>query len=208
MRSSLEKEGSDDDSSRIGSELLERLRRLDPQAVAEFVGRYKAQVCRQTKITLRHSGVFARPRGNEDEFQTQIESHFNSALSRILLKIRDGQLNCDLQPVVYMNKIIKNRCVDKRGRDRLRNHQSAGELDTLIASQTMPDDVAAECELIEKYSGMLDQLTDWEQYLVQLRIFENMPYSQISQILSVPVHTLRARFSDVLRKLRILGKDT
>lgn len=94
------------ESVSIGVDLLNRLRVGEASAVAEFVALYKEQVCRQARITLRHS-VRGQLR-DEDAFQTVVESMFNSALHRILSNIREGQLDCDLRPVAYMSRMIQH----------------------------------------------------------------------------------------------------
>ena len=187
----------------IGEDLLIRLRSGDPAAVTDFVDRYKEQVCRQTRITLRHSIA----RTNGDTFQTMVESMFNSVLHRLITKIREGELDCDLRPVAYMSRMIQNRWLNQKRKEDRHKHEAVENLDTLRVSDSLPDDVVAETELVEKYARLMGELTEWEQSLVKFRLNEQLPYSEISKVLFVSEHVLRARFADVVKKLRKLGGD-
>ena len=190
------------ESVRIGVDLLNRLRVGEAAAVTEFVALYKEQVCRQARITLRHS-VRSQVR-DDDAFQTIVESMFNSALHRILTNIREGQLDCDLRPVAYMSRMIQHRWLNQKRKENRRKHEPVDNLDNIKTADPLPDDVVAERELIEKYQKLLGELTEWEQSLIQFRVGQQLPYAQISKIFLVSEHVLRARFADTVKKLRLL----
>lgn len=94
--------------------------------------------------------------------------------------------------------------MNQKRKENRRKHEPVENLDNIKAADPPPDDVVAERELIEKYQKLLGGLTEWEQSLIQFRVGQQLPYAEISKIVLVSEHVLRARFADTVKKLRLL----
>lgn len=71
-------------------------------------------------------------------------------------------------------------------------------------SSTTPED-----EIIEKYSAieLLCTLSDKDRFLVEMRIFQEMPFSEIATLTGEVDATLRSRFFRIISKLRLSVKN-
>jgi RNA polymerase sigma-70 factor (ECF subfamily) len=48
----------------------------------------------------------------------------------------------------------------------------------------------------------LSQLTEVHREVIELGVFQDLPYAEISEILSIPVGTVKSRMSNALKKLK------
>jgi RNA polymerase sigma-70 factor (ECF subfamily) len=53
----------------------------------------------------------------------------------------------------------------------------------------------------------VSQLSEPLRDVVELGVFQDMPYAEISEILSIPVGTVKSRMSNALKKLKEIFDD-
>jgi RNA polymerase sigma-70 factor (ECF subfamily) len=80
--------------------------------------------------------------------------------------------------------------------------ESQDFLDTLADGGLGPDTTSDMSELHKRALEALAELPEIYRETVILRIFENLPYSEIAAVTGAPVGRLRVRMHEALRKLR------
>lgn len=190
--------------SRIDPQLLQRLRAGDALAAAEFLELYKDAVCERLGINLRRfsDGNYRRPMSN-DSFRSEVESQFNNAYTKVMEKIRKGELDDSLSPVAYMTVIASNQWID-RARARSRNPSvPIDDAPDLAVEEDLDQDLMAQ-EIIEAFHRSIDLFSEKEQAIFRLRYIEDKSVEEIAEHLGLEKKSVRARSSDVIKRLRRL----
>lgn len=71
-----------------------------------------------------------------------------------------------------------------------------------------PDDVAEQNEERRRLREALEQLTEPHRLVFELAVYQELPYAEVSEILGIPVGTVKSRMHNAVRALRgILAEE-
>ena len=72
-----------------------------------------------------------------------------------------------------------------------------------------PDDVAERNEERRRVRGALEQLTEPHRLVFELAVYQELPYAEVSDVLGIPVGTVKSRMHNAVRALReiLAGAD-
>ncbi len=108
-------------------------------------------------------------------------------------------------------RIARNAWIDHRRRGAARPPSVAGgDTDEDGAPPPVPDggpgpvERASRSEEAGRVQAALDQLSDAHRLVFELGVQQELPYAEISDLLSIPVGTVKSRMFHALRKLREL----
>jgi len=97
--------------------------------------------------------------------------------------------------------ILKNLCLNFL-RDRKRKNETEYlEFEEDGSSQSSPDNILENKELIEKLQEALDDLSFEDREVIILKEFEDHTYKEIAEILSIPVGSVMSRLFYARKKL-------
>ena len=68
--------------------------------------------------------------------------------------------------------------------------------------EEQPDTQLPQLCVREDVRWALSQLTEVHREVIELGVFQDLPYAEISEILSIPVGTVKSRMSNALKKLK------
>ncbi len=100
-------------------------------------------------------------------------------------------------PEVYVRKVMVNTWLtwNRRG---WRRERAMAEL----PEYPVPGDVAADVVVRMAIRGALGSLTDRQRAVLVLRVFDDLPETQVAQVLDCAVGTVKSTMSKALAKLR------
>lgn len=181
---------------RAEGDSLDRFRRGDPRAFEELVEEFAPGIVR----LFRRHGV--DPASSEDLAQEvfvrlyRTQSRYEST----------GRLK------VYLYKIARNVWLDWRRmrtqRPRARSFESPGDLVGLAPAAYLrhpaigPAEALAGRDAARLLHELLARLAEGERLVLELALFEEMPYAEIAATLLIPEGTVKSRVHHALRKLR------
>lgn len=140
----------------------------------------------------------------------EAEDVFQATFLSVHLRIEQFEQGRRFRPWLYA--IASNKAIDFMRRNK--RHQ-IGSLNTalshsdgdetlmhkLASNQAQPDLCAERNENASRVRDALSQLNEPTQQLIQLAFFQEMKYADISEILRIPVGTVKSRVFTAIRKL-------
>ena len=140
----------------------------------------------------------------------EAEDVFQATFLSVHLRIEQFEQGRRFRPWLYA--IASNKAIDYMRRNK--RHQ-IGSLNTalsnsdgdetlmhkLASDQALPDECAERNENASRVREALSQLNEPTQQLIQLAFFQEMKYADISEILRIPVGTVKSRVFTAIRKL-------
>ncbi|MEN8041316.1 MAG: RNA polymerase sigma factor [Actinomycetota bacterium] len=110
-----------------------------------------------------------------------------------------------IEPWLY--QIVRNQVRDQARRDRIRRHDS---LDVWISEgkpeprdrNPEPSETAEQHELQLSVWRAISELADAQREIIVLRDYHGLPYSEIAEVLSIPVGTVMSRLHTARKNLR------
>lgn len=180
------------------TELARRCIRADKSAWDQLVVRYTHLVYHVMIRCAHKNGATLRPQEMEDLHN----DFFLSLLEDDCRRLRQFQGKSRLS--TYLGRIIYNRTVDHfRGRH---NHAPLEDLFLSTGAdctdESSPLDKAISNELIGLIRECMPRLPQKDQWILDLRIFQERSVNQIADELDLKVETARARIQRALRKLK------
>jgi RNA polymerase sigma-70 factor, ECF subfamily len=161
-----------------------------PQTIAELSGFIRTN---QNRL-VRHA--FFRL-GNKEEAEDVVQE----VMIRIYQE-RESRTNVE-NPLSYVFRMVYNACID-----RLRKSPVTGSAVSLeSAGSTKINHMNREQEIIareeyERLNRILKEIPGEQAEVIRLRIFDELSFTEISELLKVPVTTIKSRFSYGITKLR------
>lgn len=140
----------------------------------------------------------------------QAEDVFQSTFLSVHLRIDQFESGRRFRPWLYA--IASNKAIDFMRRNR--RHQLVS-LDSKISSATSddsilqqlsgdeqtPDTLASQNETRDQVRAAVGELNDSTQQLIQLAFYQGLKYSDIAEILEIPLGTVKSRVFTAIRKL-------
>lgn len=170
-----------------------------PQLFEQLVRRYEREIYTYLRRFL----------GDAQEAEDVFQATFLS----VHLRIEQFEQGRRFRPWLYA--IASNKAIDFMRRNK--RHQ-IGSLNTtlsnsdgddtlmqkLASSQELPEQHAERNENASRVRDALSQLNEPTQQLIQLAFFQEMKYADISEILKIPVGTVKSRVFTAIRKLNAI----
>lgn len=168
--------------------LLRAARAGDPAAWREVVERY-----------ARRLFALAKSRCHDADMAEEVTQ---SVLATVALKIAGGEYTDLGKFESWLFRVAMNRIRDQVR--RMKRSPFVPAPDGMIESSAAPRATGADEATIELLRWALEQLSDQDRRIVELRHHGQMSFKQIADILDEPLGTLLARHHRALRKLREL----
>ena len=103
----------------------------------------------------------------------------------------------------WIYSIARNHCLDMLRKERTQLKVVAeSHREEYESPYRGPEETLILSERANQLNALIESLDQQDQQLVFLRFFEEMPYREISSVLSIPVGTLKYRIHSIRRKLR------
>ena len=107
----------------------------------------------------------------------------------------------------WIYTIARNRRIDQaRSAQRAPPEASEEEVDQ-VDEQPLPDETLVAAEISEKVRGAMKLLSEEQQEVLRLSYFEDLSQSEISQVLGLPIGTVKSRTRLAFRRLRDMLGD-
>jgi RNA polymerase sigma-70 factor, ECF subfamily len=135
--------------------------------------------------------------GNKEEAEDVVQE----VMIRVYQE-RESRTNVE-NPLSYVFRMVYNACID-----RLRRSPVTGSAVSLeSAGSTKINHMNREQEIIareeyERLNRILKEIPGEQAEVIRLRIFDELSFTEISELLKVPVTTIKSRFSYGIIKLR------
>jgi RNA polymerase sigma-70 factor, ECF subfamily len=140
----------------------------------------------------------------------QAEDVFQATFLSVHLRIDQFEKGRRFRPWLYA--IASNKAIDSMRRNKrfqavsLDAKQSHNDSDDTISqnlpgNESTPDEKAIRIETSTKVRAALEQLNEPTQQLIHLAFYQGMKYSDIAQILQIPLGTVKSRVFTAIRKL-------
>jgi RNA polymerase sigma-70 factor, ECF subfamily len=109
------------------------------------------------------------------------------------------------EPLLYLYRCVRNVAIDRaRSRQRRLRHETAATRRTTQEKTAGPPDVLVQQSEMERgIQDALSKLPREQREVVVLRIWSDMTFNQISQVLSIPLSTAHALFGTAMRRLHV-----
>lgn len=165
------------------SVLVKKIRGGDKEALSEIIDRYLPQL----------TAFFRYLRAPESTLEDLVQDTFIRMMDKIDL-YDDGK-----KFSTWLLTLAKNLFIDQCRKENRR---------TEIRKELFADKnpvVSVEDEVVGKYTAeeVLKNLSSDERLLVELRVFQGVPFSDISELTGEVEATLRSRFFRILSRLRL-----
>ena len=153
----------------------------DPEAFEEIVGRHKSMV---------YSLVFHFFRSRElaEDIAQEVYLELFKNLDRIV---------SDMHLSFWLRQAVTRKCIDHTRRLKHRRHQALEEI-TEPGSEPQESDPFLAAVLRKKVAALPDKM----RMVVILRFQEDLKLSEISQLLDMPVNTVKTTLRRALARLR------
>ncbi len=176
------------------SDLLARFQEGDPSAFNELV----------QEMGPRLKGYFFRQGAQSTTAEDLVQHVFLKAFQSRSRYQESGRLDA------YLLRIARNLWIDhcRRRRPLTLGESFPEEVDTAPS----PWEEGHAQDRAQLLHAALDRLDDPTRELVELAIFQQLPYREVGEIMNIPVGTVKSRVHYVLQKLRlqlqpVLGLD-
>ncbi len=172
----------------IPDELLIRCKENDATAFGELLKKY-----RNYAFTLAFRILV-----NEDDSKDVVQEAFIRIWKHI------GKYNFQVKFTTWLYKIVVNICYDKL-RDKKRKQQyelQEWELDSLIDKNDLGKSLESE-EFMKILKTISNELPDKQRIVFVLRDLEEMNIEQVSEILNMPVHSVKTNLVYARKKIRL-----
>jgi RNA polymerase sigma-70 factor, ECF subfamily len=148
---------------------------------------------------------------NASDFERLVHRYvFQATFLSVHLRIDQFEKGRRFRPWLYA--IASNKAIDYLRRNR--RHQAAsldakfqsGDSDESMITQlegnvAAPDDVAIVNETSARVRAAVEELSGPTQQLIQLAFYQGMKYSDIAEVLQIPLGTVKSRVFTAIRKL-------
>ena len=163
----------------INKEIIEQAKGGDERSMAELFMTYKDYVMRSAFIMLR----------SRDEAEDVTENVFY----KVFTNLQSFDMERDFHP--WLSRIIRNECYTflKKNRRQITNTDSW--LDTITSEDTHP-------ETIHLVQSVLEQLSQKEREIIQLRFYQELTFEEIAKVLSTSVGNVKVRIHRAIKKLK------
>ncbi len=164
--------------------LIERIRLGDQDCLERLVDRYIPQL----------AGFFAYLRAPEMHIDDLVQETFEKVL-RNLDKYDDSKPFFS-----WLLTIGRNHYFDQCRREKRKSEFQQSAIPEIFMS---PED-----EIVDRETAaeLLRELSDGDRFLLELRVFQQMPFAEIAELTGEVEGTLRSRFFRLLGRLRISGR--
>jgi len=163
--------------------IVRKIRAGDVNALERLIDRYMNQLM----------GFFRYLRAPESMVEDLVQETFERVIRK--LDAYDEQKKFSAWLLTVGRNLYFDQCRrETRKREHLQQQQAACE------SASSPED-----EVVERQtaSELLKTLTPQEKFLVDLRVFQGMPFAEIAELTGEVEVTLRSRFFRIMGRLRI-----
>ncbi len=163
----------------INKEIIEQAKGGDERSMTELFMAYKDYVMRSAFIMLR----------SRDEAEDVTENVFY----KVFTNLQSFDMERDFHP--WLSRIIRNECYTflKKNRRQITNTNSW--LDTITSEDTHP-------ETIHLVQSVLEQLSQKEREIIQLRFYQELTFEEIAKVLSTSVGNVKVRIHRAIKKLK------
>jgi RNA polymerase sigma-70 factor (ECF subfamily) len=182
---------ADDPTDAAPTRLLEAAARGDDAAWRKLVGMYASRVF-----------AMAQSRCHDPDASEEVTQ---SVFATIAIKIRSGEYAEQGRFESWLFRVAMNRVRDVARAKKRRARLLGPTLDAEEAGVPAPASApltSAEPEQVQRLRWALDQLSDADREVIELRHHGEQSFRQMAQTLGEPVGTLLARHHRALRKLR------
>lgn len=163
----------------INKEIIEQAKNGDERSMTELFLNYKDYVMRSAFIMLR----------SKDEAEDVTENVF----FKIFTNLRSFDMERDFHP--WLSRIIRNECYSYLKKHRRLVNNSDSWLESINSEDTHP-------ETIKLVQSILEQLSQKEREIIQLRFYQELTFEEIAKVLSTTVGNVKVRIHRAIKKLK------
>ena len=98
--------------------------------------------------------------------------------------------------------IARNAWIDRLRREKVELAYRTSAIDEPIEDDEAPDDAVERTETEARMRAAMETLSEDQKQVVRLSFFEDRPHSEIAELLSLPLGTVKSRLRLALIKLR------
>jgi RNA polymerase sigma-70 factor (ECF subfamily) len=110
------------------------------------------------------------------------------------------------EPLLYLYRCVRNAAMDwGRRRERRQRHERAARA---VPTQTPPGARLDRAETDREVHEAMSRLPERQRQVVALRVWSDMTFDQIGQVLSIPLSTAHALYGAAMRTLQNELKKT
>ena len=183
-------------SVNVDVELVQRARKGDRAAQGELAQRHR-----------RSMYILAlQLMGNRDDALDVVQD----ALLRFFTNLHRFDTRRPIKPWLY--QIVRNRAVDLHRRHKVRRHESLDDTDDDGRKREIrdisvdPERDASRAQLKARIWQSLDELSAKQREILVLRDYQDLAYSEIAEILNIPIGTVMSRLHGARKRLRAVLK--
>jgi|ADurb_H2B_02_Slu_FD_contig_21_656882_length_846_multi_4_in_0_out_0_2 RNA polymerase sigma-70 factor (ECF subfamily) len=163
----------------INKEIIELAKGGDERSMTDLFNAYKDYVMRSAFIMLR----------SRDEAEDVTENVFY----KVFTNLHSFDMERDFHP--WLSRIIRNECFTYLKRNRRQVTNTETFLDTISSEDSHP-------ETIHLVQSILDQLSQKEREIIQLRFYQELTFEEMAKVLSTSVGNVKVRIHRAIKKLK------
>ncbi len=109
-------------------------------------------------------------------------------------------------PAAYCLTLIRNICIDKLRQSSIRQSTPVEDVPE-EAALSLPSDILEQRESIDRIMRAMRELPPKQREVLNLKVFQDLPYQEIEKRTGIPYLTLRVSLSRAIKKLRKCYED-
>lgn len=136
------------------------------------------------------------------------EMDAEDAVQDLYLRLWNSHQTLDTveNPTAYCLTLIRNICVDKLRQSAIRQSTPVEEIPEQ-AELSLPSDILEQRESIDRIMQAMRELPPRQRQILNLKVFQDLPYQEIEKRTGIPYLTLRVSLSRAIKKLRMCYED-
>lgn len=131
------------------------------------------------------------------------EMDAEDAVQDLYLKLWNSRHTLDTveNPMAYCLTLIRNICIDKLRQSAILQSAPVEQIPD-VAATCAPSDILEQRESIDRIMQAMRKLSPQQREILNLKIFQDLPYQEIEKRMGIPYLTLRVSLSRAIKKLR------
>lgn len=183
------------DSVRTDDELVERFKKGAVEAFEELVLRYQDQM-----VNFFYHNTYNK---------TLAEDYAQDVFVKLFVAL--GMYRAQSKFKYFLFRVARNYLIDKKRENKTKQvslnqplEDGEGEIADVIVAEPDPASDPALGEVKERIASAVMRLPEEHRTVIILSEYCNMDYSEISEILGIPVGTVKSRMHNAITKLKTL----
>lgn len=132
------------------------------------------------------------------------EADARDAVQDLYVKLWNSKDSLDgiLKPQAYGTSILRNLCLDRLRHRKVAMADSLDEQIQVQSQDSPPDRKLVEKDTLKKLRDLIEKLPEKQRTVLKLRVFEDMDYDKIAELMQLSEVNLRVLLSTARKTLR------